>query len=278
LSRAETGRRHDGAVTDVAPRRNLWRGLFAALLTGLMTGGGYLLLQWEPHYLPVRVVKVNGTLRHLSRERLVQTVVGHLRGGILTQDLTVLKRAVEAMPWVRSVSLRRVWPDRLELDVSERRPLARWGDHGLVTAQGLVFRPKEEAQPPGLPLLAGTDAQAPLVVARFETWRRRLAAVGLNLDALTCDERGAWAMAFAAGLEVRLGVSEVQQRFERFLYAYPYLTAAGRAAAIDVRYSNGLAVRWADPDAERGGRSARSAQALGFLPRPAARGPGRSRS
>jgi len=270
---------HQGAPSEVLSLgRNLWRGLFAAVLTVLMAGGGYVLLRWEPRHLPVRVVKVNGELRHLSRERLAQTVLAHLHGGILTQNLTELKGAVEAMPWVRSASLRRVWPERLELAVTEREPLARWGDDGLVTADGVVFRPQDKALPGRLPHLAGGDEQAPIVVRRFVRWRRELALCGLILDAVDLDARGAWTLSFGGGLTVNLGTFQVEERVGRFLHAYPSLALAGRPAAIDMRYSNGLAVRWSNATPDGEARPAKPTQAVSLLPRPAASGSGHSRS
>ena len=36
------------------------------------------------------------------------------------------------MPWVADISIRRVWPDKLNMVVTERVPLARWGDDVLM--------------------------------------------------------------------------------------------------------------------------------------------------
>jgi cell division protein FtsQ len=278
LSGAERTTPKGGTVEAPGVLRNVLRGSFAALLAALMAGGGYLLLQWEPRHLPVRVVTVNGEVRHLSRERLVQAVVDHLHGGIVTQDLDELKGAVEAMPWVRSASLRRVWPDCLELQVVEREPLARWNDDGLVTADGVVFRPHDDRLPDGLPRLAGPDEQALTVVQRFTQWRRRLAARGLSLDAVTLDARGAWTLTLAAGFTVHLGTAQIDERLGRLLYAYPSLTAAGRPETVDMRYSNGLAVLWSDAIPDSDGRTAGSSAAANLLPRPVGARPGHSRS
>jgi cell division protein FtsQ len=269
LSSADRPQRQAASAADTGTRRSLARGLLAAVLLAVMAGTGYLLLQWEPRSLPVRVVKVEGDVHHLSRERLAHTVISHLHGGILTQNLNELKVAVEALPWVRTASLTRIWPDRLDLNVAERQPFARWGEDGLVTAAGVVFRPSRDELPAGLPRLAGPDAQAPLVVQRFTRWRDRLEAFGLRLDAVTLDARGAWTLDFAGGLSVRLGVAEVEERVARLLRVYAEVALAGRPAVIDMRYSNGLAVRWADASPEGDARPGRPVQAVSSLSRPA---------
>jgi len=139
-----------------------WIGSLLSL--GVMASAGYQLLVWEPEYLPIRVVSVDGELRHLSTQLLQSTVVDRLRGGIVTQDLGTLKESVEALSWVRSASLRRLWPDHIELSVVEHEPLARWGSDGLVSAEGVVFRPPASELPLALPLLDADDSLAPELV------------------------------------------------------------------------------------------------------------------
>jgi cell division protein FtsQ len=246
-----------------APR--LWRRLLtwlsALVLIGLMVGGGHLLLRLEPELLPVRVVSIEGEVRRLPLEQLQERVSEHLSGGIVTQDLAVLKEAVEDLAWVDTASLRRVWPDRLVLSVREHAPLARWGADGLVTAEGVVFRPESGELPHGLAQLAGSDGQAPEVVARFRDWRPRFEALGLGILDLELDARGAWTLETDAGFNLLLGKRAIDGRLERFLSAYPALAAAGQPQTVDMRYSNGLAVSWRGSGEGRGPSADGHAQA-----------------
>ena len=223
----------------------LSRWIVALVVVAGSVGAGAMLLRMEPQVLPVRVVTVVGAVHRVSAPILARSVTEHLQRGILTQDLRVLKSAVEALPWVRSATLRRVWPDRIELSVTEHQPIARWGDTGLVTAEGVVFRPEEGPPPHGLPHLIGDDVQAPQVAAHFLKWRDRLAALGAGITTLAMDPRGAWTLHLDNGLRIELGTERVEDRLERFMRTYPRLAAAGRAELVDMRYTNGLAVRWA---------------------------------
>lgn len=246
------------------PGQRLMRWVWALGLLSLLAGGGYLLLLWEPHQLPIRVVTVEGTVKRLSPQHLQETVIAHLGGGILTQDLAELKTAVEAMPWVRSASLRRHWPDRLELVVVEQVALARWGEDALVCADGVVFKPEDEALPPGLPKLSGRDEDALALVEQLLAWRPKLQKLALEVDELVMDARGAWTLRLGAGFTLALGKTNVQERLSRFLGAYPELAAAGVPSLVDMRYSNGLAIRWAEPEGDgprpEAGDASRSAE------------------
>jgi len=255
--------------------RRAVRWLSALVLLTLMVGSGYALLLWEPRQLPVRVVTVDGDLRRLSPEGLRKTVVDHIHGGILSQDLAELKAAVEAMPWVRSASLRRHWPDRLELTVEEQLALARWGEDGLVTADGVVFRPESGDFPDGLVLLTGRDELALDVVTRFQKLGPQLETLDLGIDELSLDARGAWTLRCSAGFTLALGKARFEERIARFTRSYRKLAAAGTPSLVDMRYSNGLAIRWSQAQSEDKGLSAEEmAKSAKIKSRPS--GPSRS--
>lgn len=232
--------------------------LTAVILIGALIGAGFIALRWEPRLLPIRVVTIDGEMRGLSREALQQTIAAHITGGILTQSLASLRAEVEGLPWIDSASVRRVWPDRIVFTVREHEAVARWGDNGLATADGIVFRPRDGRLPAGLPRLDGADAMAPEVVERLQRWRPRLAELGLIIDGISRDDRGDWSLMLLGGTQLHLGTEDIETRFERLLAAYPQVEAIGIPTRIDLRYSNGFAVRWL-PRASAGTRPDRVA-------------------
>ncbi|TVQ86124.1 MAG: FtsQ-type POTRA domain-containing protein [Chromatiaceae bacterium] len=241
------GSQPSGHQEEPLPSRGalLGRLVTAVVLLGLLGGAGYIAVQWEPRLLPIRIVTVEGEMQGLSRQALQETIGAGISGGILTQDLMTLQQAVEALPWVDRASVRRLWPDRIEVQVSEHEAVARWGENGLVTAAGVVFRPRDGRLPPGLALLEGADdSLAPKVVTRFFDWGARLTSVGLVIDGIRRDARGDWTIQLLGGIEVLLGTGALETRLQRLLAAYPQVEAAGKPARIDLRYSNGFAVRW----------------------------------
>ncbi|AGA91791.1 cell division septal protein [Thioflavicoccus mobilis 8321] len=242
----------------IGRRRAMLRWFFVAVLVGLSIQGLALLRWAEPRLLPVRAVIIDGEVHRHSLAVLQETVAAQLTGGIVTMDLAAVKQALEALPWVAAVSLRRVWPERLQVRVIEHQPMARWGGDGLVTATGEVFRPDPNTIPGGLPQLIGDDREAERVVARYFEWRERLMPLNLEIATLACDARGAWRLALHNGIELALGTDSIDERLARFIQAYPTLRLAGLPVAVDLRYTNGLAVRWAE-----GGGAVRSAATAG---------------
>jgi cell division protein FtsQ len=194
--------------------------------------------------LPVQTIEVQGELHHHSSQQLSETLAKRLSGGFLTADLTDLKQAAEELPWVGGASIRRVWPDRLQVRVVEHKPVARWKGDRLVTAEGVVFRAGAGSVPAGLPLLEGDERRARELVQRYLEWRDRLMLAGQLIDTLGVDARGAWHLALVSKARLELGTDDIEPRLARYINAAPQLDAAGRADLIDLRYSNGFAVKW----------------------------------
>ncbi len=236
------------AIASARPltRLSILSRLFSAvLLIGALIGASWIGLQWEPTLLPVRAVSIEGEMHGLSREALQQTISKEITGGILTQDLATLRARVQALPWVEQATARRIWPDRIQVTVREHSAIARWNESGLVTEQGVVFRPSDGRLPAGLARLgAADDEQAPEVVGRFLNWGSRLLALGLIVDGVQRDARGDWSIELLGGTDVLLGTDDVEERLERLIAAYSQIEAIGNPTRLDLRYANGLAVRW----------------------------------
>jgi cell division protein FtsQ len=238
----ETGTRIGPAPA--SPAALIARLLTAVGILGALIGCAVIALEWEPRLLPIRVVTIDGEMHGLSRHSLQQTIAEAITGGIVTQDLAGLKARVEDLPWIDRAAVRRVWPDRIVVNVKEHEALAQWGEDGLVTADGVVFRPRDGRLPAGLVRFDGADDMAAEVVRRYQRWYPLLAELGLIIDGISHDARGDWRLMLLGGTELYLGTAAIETRFERLLAAYPQVEAIGVPTRIDLRYSNGFAVRW----------------------------------
>jgi len=198
--------------------------------------------------LPVEQLHVEGVFQRVTPLQIEGTVVDALVGGFLTVDLDRLKREIEALDWVDTAELTRVWPDTLSVKVVEQQAAARWGETGLLNVRGDLFSNERRYSLPELPVLSGPAGSEHTVAARYLELRERLSRAGLSLAGLAMDERGAWTVALAGGQQVRLGKRDIAARLDRFFLAV--LPALGRELDriryVDMRYTNGFAVSWLD--------------------------------
>jgi cell division protein FtsQ len=223
--------------------------LFGGMAAGLNLVSGVLT---DPRVLPIKRVGIDGQLTNLDRRELEHAVADVARGGFFTIDLTKVWAAARGLPWVGEVHVRRVWPDGLRIRVQERVAVARWGDDGLLTAAGEVFRPTASTIPQGLPRLAGDNDLAPEVLQTYRDISQRLAPLGLTLSELVRDPRGGWRLQLADGLTVAIGADRLERSLRRFVRLYPELKSrgTGRLLRVDLRYPHGLAVVREPPPVE----------------------------
>lgn len=80
---------------------------------------------------------------------------------LLSFDAKAARARIEALPWIERASIERIVPDRIEVRVTERAPIAVWrlGDRNLLIAKdGRVLQPVPAAAMPELPRVAGEGA------------------------------------------------------------------------------------------------------------------------
>jgi cell division protein FtsQ len=210
--------------------------------------------------LPLRTIRIEGAIRNLRPADLEQAVASQLGAGFFRVDAQAVQDAALELPWARAVTVRRVWPDVLLLWVEEQEPFARWGEDGLVTAEGVVFRPRRSEIPQELPLLEGSDDSAPEVTEQYRRMQRQVQPLGLHIAALRLNRRGAWVIGFDDGMSVQLGTQLREERMARFLSVFPVLRAQGlqgdqqrRPVNVDLRYAGGMAVHWGSVAPDSGG-------------------------
>ena len=97
---------------------------------------------------PMRHVEVQGNLHYITRDQIKLITDKHLQGNFFTLDLNKTKDAFEKLPWAREVSVRRRWPDKLEVTIKEHQAMARWGNLALVNIQGGLFHAAIDSELP----------------------------------------------------------------------------------------------------------------------------------
>jgi cell division protein FtsQ len=263
VSAAPFGDLGDGLGPDLrGGRARPWVVVLGTVL--LVAGTAALAWSWVYYQgvelLPLRTIRIEGTIRNLRPEDLEQAVGAQLREGFFRVDARAVQDAAGGLPWVHSVTVRRVWPDVLLLWVEERVPFARWGADGLVTEAGVVFRPRPGEIPQGLPWLEGDDDSAVEVTEQYRRMQRQVEPLGLRIAALRLSRRGGWVVEFEDGMTLQLGAQQREERMAQFVRVFPVLRADGLQAptprhpeSLDLRYGGGMAVRWRSGPAPEAG-------------------------
>src|SRR4051812_39074652 len=106
---------------------NLAAGVLVGIAVFTFAIAGVVLLLRSPLF-PVTQIELTHPLANTTRAEIEAAVRAHITGNFFALAPAQVRAGLEALPWVRRASVRRVWPDALEVTLEEHVPLARWGD------------------------------------------------------------------------------------------------------------------------------------------------------
>jgi cell division protein FtsQ len=231
--------------------RSSWaRGLGLLIFLIALTGAGYFAIDPLNGLLerPLSSVTVEGDFRYVSKERTTELISAELDGDFLQLDLMRLKNVLEQDPWVEYASLGRRWPDVLLVKMVEQKPIARWGEKSFLNQRGEIIHVGVDGvdRLAGLPILSGDEADASKIMRQYQDLSQLVRTRGLEVQALSCDRKKSWRMTVTGGIHSVSGRDQVMEKMHRLLTVYDeHLQLLwSDIEAIDVRYSNGVAVQW----------------------------------
>ena len=207
--------------------------------------------------LPIRQVVFTQELHQVRRLEVEQVLPTALKGNFFSVNLDAVRGALEKLPWIRRVQVRRVWPARLEVSVEEHRAAARWengaaASNELVNTYGEVFAaPLAKAEAAPLPALRPAAGTAPDLLRRYGEWTESFGPLGQRPIQVLLSPRLSWHMRLDSGMAIELGrdqpKSPVGARLERFVKVYGETVGQRETlpAVVDLRYPNGFALRGA---------------------------------
>jgi cell division protein FtsQ len=217
-------------------------------------------LLWAVHrpLFAVKSIRIDGDLAHNSALTIRANVAPKLAGNFFTLDLASVQRAFESVPWVRRATVRRVWPNRLAVQLEEHRPAALWGGAAgsdeasdkLVNSHGEVFEANlGDVEDEALPTLRGPEGTSAHLLAMIGRLRPEFAAMDAHIDTLELSGRGSWRVELDTGAEIELGRGsddEVIARTRSFVATLPEVRNRYQQHPLlsaDLRHNAGYAVR-----------------------------------
>ncbi len=231
-----------------------------------------LAVLWAAHrpVFAVKAIRIDGDLAHNSVLTIRANAAPRLAGNFFTLDLAAGRRAFEAVPWVRQASVKRVWPNRLAVQLEEHRAAALWvdaarGDEAsdkLVNSYGEVFEANlGDVEDEALPTLRGPEGSSRRMLVLLARLEPEFAPLDARIETLDLSGRGSWRVELDSGAAIELGRGsddEVVARTRRFVATLPELRQRFQQRPLlgaDLRHRDGYALRLkgvsTTPDAAR---------------------------
>lgn len=232
-------------------RYEFWVGLsaFIVILSGLVIGGVWLVNTLvDEEQLPITGVIIQGERSYTSDADVVRVLTAEETGSFFAADADVLRRRIEALPWVYSASVRKEWPTTLRVFIVEQQAVAVWNGQELLNSSGELFAADPIVVAGTIPELAGPEGDVAEVFYQYQRIQALLAHSNHFIQRFAMSERFSVRLWLESGMELRLGREARLERVQRFMELLPIIQGESEKdiAYIDLRYDTGVAVGWHD--------------------------------
>lgn len=228
----------------------IWRPLFILTLAGIVLALWYTGVREYVGWIDRQIgaVEVQGATRHIDKAAVEQGLWAQINAPLLDLDLQRLHESLVEQPWINEASIKRSWPAAIEVQLTEEVPVARWGGKGLLNHEGDIFWPELKPEYESLPQLNGPSHETVRIMQQYHDLSQLFSRSQMRILGLTLEPRGAWDIELDNGIHIIAGREELMPRLRRFLdvYAAQLADRAAEVAEVDIRYTNGVAVRWKD--------------------------------
>lgn len=249
--KAPPKRKAEAAAPPKAHQPISWR-LYGRMLIGgvslsALAWGGWIGWNWarEPQLMPISTLTIIGSSARIPLPTVNTILKPYIAQGFLWVNPKQVRNALDALPWVADTEVRRVWPNRLQIDIKPEVPVARWlgGAGQMVNAQGQVFSVPPGQVPDNLANLEGPADSGARLIAQMAKFNQILTPLGVKVLDLQEDQRGGWRCILSNKVRLLLGSENILPALTRWVTIVPqvkeYLVPG---ATMDLRYTNGFAV------------------------------------
>jgi cell division protein FtsQ len=207
----------------------------------------YLFSKDEPLF-SLQNIKIKGATQ-LTDVEIMQRAYPFLKESIFKTQVDRIKETVLAHPFVREVSIKRLYPFSLVIEVKEKVASALWvspsGDVQVLDETGTPFRPLAREDTKYLFVIHAKDqAAATSVFNQVSTW---MAEKAIKRDSISevIDTEGSITLVYLGdGVEVILGKEDQKARLKRATAVLEDVRRRGLfIRCIDARFDKGAIIR-----------------------------------
>jgi cell division protein FtsQ len=183
--------------------------------------------------------------RQITREEILATAGITGRTSLLFFDVEVARRKLKANPWIADAQVLKLYPDRLQVSITERQPFALWQINGkvsVVAEDGTVLEPYVARRFTRLPFVVGRHAHTR--AKAFLTKLDQFPAIRDQVRASILVAERHWTLRLRNGMDVRLPEADIAGALQQLVALDNEKRLLSRdILAVDLRLPDRVTVR-----------------------------------
>jgi len=207
----------------------------------------YLFSKNEPLF-SLKNVRIRG-VSQLTDSEIMRRAYPFIKESIFATDVDKMKDAVLAHPFVRDVSIKRLYPFSLVIEVREKTASALWvnpsGSIQVLDENGVPFRElKKEDTKTMFVVHAKDQAEAKSVFVQVDAWIRDGVVRREAISEVINNEGNITLVNLTEGVEIILGKEDQKARLKRAAQVLEDVRKRGlRIRCIDARFDKGAIIK-----------------------------------
>lgn len=212
---------------------NKWADVFARLFLMLtmiaLLSSLVMFVNWlnRPGNFSFKKVELVNYLENQESKELQKIAANALNGGFFSLNVDEFRAELLAkLPWVKSVSVRKIWPDKLLVEIAEYKPVVRWlsvdflpsaegsisvkgssslqyvDAYQLLSRNGIIFEPElssaQKIKFNKMALLYGPKMNTEKVLKKCFEINESLKQLGLGIMHCGMNKRRTWSLTLTA--------------------------------------------------------------------------------
>jgi len=190
--------------------------------------------------------------KQLTQDEILAVGGVNGRSSLLFLDAATARDKLKTDPWISDATVQKLFPGRLQIDITERTPYALWQENGrvsVISEDGTVLEPYVARRFVSLPLVVGKGAES-----RAKDFLYLLAQypqVKSQVKAIVFVGERRWNLHLADGVDVRLPEFEVGKALAALSKMDKDIGLFSRdITAIDMRLPDRMTVRLSEAAAK----------------------------
>jgi cell division protein FtsQ len=207
----------------------------------------YLLSKDEPLFF-LKNIKIEG-VQQLQDRDIMGKITPFLKENLFKIDVTKMREAITSHPFVREVSIRRVYPFSIVIDVKEKKPSALWvngsGDVFVLDENGEPYKGLTKGDIKGMFIInAGERNDVKSVYREITGWASEGILRKETITEVAYTEGNITIFGLEEGVEIILGKEDQKGRLKKAIAVLEDAKKRGLLIrCIDARFEKGAIIR-----------------------------------